>query len=246
MTKILRPALLAAALTTTLGVSLAAQAASPALKTEKAKASYVVGMDLAAGIPPIVRQELNPALVAKALETVLAGHKPAIGQAEYKTVRQQFMKKLQAKFKLERAAKAKKNAAEGTKFLKANKSKPGVKVLADGLQYKVIKMGTGPKPTKKDTVQIDYSGSLVNGTVFDSSAKHGGPASIPLANVIAGFRKGVEMMPVGSHFKLYIPSTLGYGATPPPGPIAPNATLIFDIKLLKIIPVTTGNKSAGK
>jgi len=233
MSKILRPALLAAALTTTLGMSMAH--AAPALTTEKAKNSYLVGMDLASGIPPLVREELDPAIVADALRTVLSGQKPAMTEAEAKVVRESFMKKLQAKAEAARVAEGKKNAAEGAAFLAKNKAKPGVKTLADGLQYEVIKMGTGPKPTTSDTVQINYTGTFINGQKFDSSAEHGGPATIPLANVIPGFREGLTMFPVGSHFKLFIPADLAYGATPQ-GPMPPNATLIFDVELLKIMP----------
>lgn len=241
MSKILRPALLAVALTTTLGVSLAQ--AAPALNSEKAKNSYLVGMDLASGIPPLVRQELDPAIVADALRTVLAGQKPAMSEAEAKTVREAFMKKLQAKAEAMRSAEAKTNEAEGAAFLAKNKSKPGVKTLADGLQYEVIKMGTGPKPTANDTVQINYTGTFINGQKFDASADHGGPASIPLSNVIPGFREGLTMFPVGSHFKLFIPANLAYGANPP-GPMPPNATLIFDIETLKIMPAQASDKGA--
>lgn len=240
MSKILRPALLAAALTATLGVSLAH--AAPALTTEKAKNSYLVGMDLASGIPPLVRQELDPAIVADALRTVLSGQKPAMTEAEAKTVREAFMKKLQAKAEVARAQESKTNEVQGAAFLAQNKVKPGVKTLADGLQYEVIKMGTGPKPTTSDTVQINYTGTFINGKKFDASADHGGPASIPLANVIPGFREGLTMFPVGSHFKLFIPANLAYGANPP-GPMPPNATLIFDIETLKIMPAQAADQA---
>lgn len=233
MSKILRPALLAAALTTSLGVSVAH--AAPALTTQKAKNSYLVGMDLASGIPPLVRQELDPAIVADALRTVLAGQKPAMSEAEAKTVREAFMKKLQAKAEAARAAEAQKNEVQGAAFLAKNKARPGVKTLPDGLQYEVIKMGTGPKPTANDTVQINYTGTFINGQKFDASAEHGGPASIPLGNVIPGFREGLTMFPVGSHFKLFIPANLAYGANPQ-GPMPPNETLIFDVETLKILP----------
>jgi FKBP-type peptidyl-prolyl cis-trans isomerase len=242
MSKILRPALLAAALTATLGVSLAH--AAPALTTEKAKNSYLVGMDLASGIPPLVRQELDPAIVADALRTVLSGQKPAMSEAEAKTVRAAFMKKLQAKAEAARAQESKTNEVQGAAFLAKNKTAPGVKTLPDGLQYEVMKMGTGPKPTASDTVQINYTGTFINGQKFDASADHGGPASIPLANVIPGFREGLTMFPVGSHFKLFIPANLAYGANPP-GPMPPNATLIFDIETLKIMPAQAADQAAA-
>ena len=236
MSKILRPTLLAAVMSATLGLTAVAHAAEPALTTEKAKNSYVVGMDLGNQLPPIVREELDPAIVARALQTVLAGQKPAMSEAEAKTVREAFMAKLQAKAKVEQAKMAAKNEAEGAAFLAKNKTRPGVKTLPDGLQYEVLQMGTGPKPTANETVQVNYTGTFINGQKFDASADHGGPASIPLGNVIPGFREGVMLMPVGSKFKLFIPGNLAYGATPPPGTLPPNATLVFDIELLKAMP----------
>lgn len=122
----------------------------------------------------------------------------------------------------------------GEKFLQDNKTKKGVVTLQDGLQYKVIKQGSGRKPTSTDTVSVEYQGRLVNGSEFDSSTKHGGPASFPVNQVIPGWTEALLMMPVGSTWELYIPSHLAYGKEGAPPIIGPNETLIFKVKLVEI------------
>jgi FKBP-type peptidyl-prolyl cis-trans isomerase FklB len=121
---------------------------------------------------------------------------------------------------------------KGNAFLKENKSKPGVITLADGLQYKVIKAGHGTKPTDQDMVTVDYSGKLIDGTEFDSSSKHGGPAQFQVGQVIPGWVEALKLMPVGSTWELYIPSDLAYGSQGAPPSIGPNETLIFKVTLI--------------
>ncbi len=121
---------------------------------------------------------------------------------------------------------------KGEAFLMANKSKPGVITLKDGLQYKVVKAGNGPKPTDNDMVQVDYVGTLINGTEFDSSAKHGGPAEFQVGQVIPGWVEALKLMPVGSTWELYIPSNLAYGEQGAPPSIGPNEALIFKVTLI--------------
>ena len=246
MKQFLRPTLTAAAMAVALGMtaSVFAQAAKTGAATgtiDKAKVSYIVGYQVGQQIPPIMRSELDPAAVARAVQAALTGQKPSITDEEAKQVMEPFMAKMQAKQKAEVAQLAAKNKAEGDAFLAKNKSAPGVKTTASGLQYQVISQGTGARPGPNDTVQIDYTGTFVDGQVFDASAKHNppGPASIPLAGVIPGFREGLQLMQVGGHYKLFIPSTLAYGAEPQP-PMPPNATLIFDVTLVK-----TGATPAG-
>ncbi len=232
MKQALRPTLTAAALIAALGVVGAGAAQGQTV--DKNKASYVVGMDLANNIPPIVKDEIDPKIVAQAFTTTIEGGKPTISDAEAKTVREAFVTKLRAKAQAEYNQVAAQNRQEGDAYLAKNKSQPGVKTTADGLQYQVIAQGSGPRPTASDTVQINYTGSFVNGQTFDSSASHGsGPASIPLSSVFPGFREGLMLMPVGSHYKFVIPSNLAYGAEPKNG-FPPNATLIFDVTLVKI------------
>lgn len=256
MKHFLRPTLTAAALAVALGMTAGAYAqpaksaksaaAAPAAGTvDKTKASYVVGWDLASSLPPLVREEVDPATVARAVQSALSGQKPTMSEAEAKSVREAFVAKLQAKAKAQYTQVAAKNKTEGDAFLAKNKSQPGVKTTASGLQYKVISQGTGPRPGPGDTVQVNYVGTFVNGQKFDASADHGAqPASIPLAGVIPGFREGLMLMQTGGHYMLYIPSNLAYGAQPQNG-FPPNATIIFDVTLVKTGPTPAGSPQGG-
>jgi FKBP-type peptidyl-prolyl cis-trans isomerase len=243
MKHFLRPTLTAAALAVAMGLTASVQAAqtAPATKVDKTKASYVVGWDLASSLPPIVREEVDPATVARAVQSALSGQKPTMSETEYKSVKEAFLTQLRTKAKAEFDQEAAKNKAAGEAFLAKNRKEPGVKVTASGLQYKVLSQGNGARPGPNDTVQVNYVGKLVDGTVFDDSSKHpgGGAASIPLANVIPGFREGLQLMQTGGHYQLFIPSNLAYGAEPR-GEMPPNETLIFDVTL-----VSTGPTKAG-
>lgn len=121
----------------------------------------------------------------------------------------------------------------GEQFLNTNKTKKGVVALPDGLQYKVLKQGSGPKPAANDVVTVNYEGHLINGQEFDSSAKHGGPAQFPVGQVIPGWVEAIQMMPVGSTWEIYVPENLAYGDQGAPPAIGPNEALIFKITLLK-------------
>jgi FKBP-type peptidyl-prolyl cis-trans isomerase len=123
---------------------------------------------------------------------------------------------------------------KGKAFLKANASQPGVKTTPSGLEYKIIKEGNGKKPAATDTVQVNYRGTLIDGTEFDSSYKRNAPISFPLNGVIPGWTEGVQLIKEGGKIELYIPSNLAYGSAGAGGVIPPDATLIFDIELLKI------------
>jgi FKBP-type peptidyl-prolyl cis-trans isomerase len=255
MKHFLRPTLTAAALAVALGMTAgvhaqAAKSAAPApaapAAVDKTKASYVVGWDLASSLPPLVREEVDPATVARALQSALSGQKPTMSEAEAKQVRDAFVANLQAKAKAEYTQVATKNQTEGAAFLAKNKTAPGVKATASGLQYQVISQGTGARPGPNDTVQVNYVGTFVNGETFDDSSKHegGGAASIPLAGVIPGFREGMQLMQVGGHYKFFIPSNIAYGAQPQNG-FPPNATIIFDVTLVKTGPTPAGEQAGG-
>lgn len=125
--------------------------------------------------------------------------------------------------------------AENEAFLAKNKEKAGVSVTPSGLQYEVIKMGTGPKPTQNSTVKVHYTGTLIDGTEFDSSVKRNEPAQFPVSGVIPGWTEALQLMPVGSKFKLYIPENLAYGANKAGDVIKPFSTLIFEVELLEIV-----------
>ena len=148
-------------------------------------------------------------------------------------IRESFIAKRRAQDKAEREGLAATNAVEGDKFLLENHSKEGVLITDSGLQYKVIDMGDGPKPSATDKVKVHYRGTLLNGDEFDSSYARGEPISFMLNQVIPGWTEGVQLMPVGSKFMFYIPPNLGYGPGGG-GPIGPNATLIFQVELLAI------------
>ena len=243
MKHFLRPTLTAVAMAVALGMTAGAtaQTAGAAGTVNKTKASYVVGWEIASQVPTIMRDELDPNAVANAVKAALSGQKPTMSDEEAKQVHEAFMAKIQTKYKAEMTKLGAKNKAEGDAFLAKNKSATGVKTTASGLQYQVITQGTGARPGPNDTVEINYTGSFVDGQVFDDSSKHqgGGPAPIPLAGVIPSFREGLQLMQVGGHYKLFIPSSLAYGAEPQP-PMPPNATLIFDVTLVKTGPTPAG------
>jgi FKBP-type peptidyl-prolyl cis-trans isomerase FkpA len=238
MKQFLRPTLTAAALAVALGMTAGAQAqtSSTAATTgtyDKAKASEIMGYQLASSIPGPMREMVDPAAVGRAVTAALSGQKPTIPEADAANVWKAFVAQAQAKGKSEFEALSAKNKSTGDAFLAKNKSASGVKSTASGLQYQVITQGTGARPGPNDTVKVNYTGTFVNGEVFDSSSKNNppGPTSIPLARVIPGFREGLQLMQVGGHYKLFIPASLAYGAEPQ-GPMPPNETLIFDVTLV--------------
>ncbi|MEO8778627.1 MAG: FKBP-type peptidyl-prolyl cis-trans isomerase [Rhodanobacter sp.] len=251
MKHFLRPTLTAVAMAVALGMTAGAIAQTAktgaVAPVDKTKASYVFGYyKMGESVPPILREEMDPAAVARGVQAALSGQKSTVSEADAKQVYEAFMTNVQAKFEAQRAKEASKNKTEGDAFFAKNKSAPGVKTTASGLQYKVITAGSGARPGPNDTVEIDYTGSFLDGQVFDSSAKHGPkPASIPVANVIPGFREGLQLMQVGGHYKLFIPASLAYGAEPQP-PMPPNATLIFDVTLVKTGPTPAGAAPGGQ
>ena len=199
---------------------------------KKAEYSYMVGMDVGRGLGSI-KDDIDLNVVIKALEATIKGEKTTLTEAEALTVRQEFMEKLRGEQMAKMKVEAEKNQKEGDDFLAKNKLKKGVKVTASGLQYEVIKEGKGAKPVKTDSVTVNYVGTKIDGTEFDSSIKRGQPAKFPLANVIPGWTEGLQLMPVGSEYKFFIPAKLAYGEHGPPQ-IGPDATLIFDVTLISI------------
>jgi FKBP-type peptidyl-prolyl cis-trans isomerase len=172
--------------------------------------------------------------VSRGFNDVSDGKDLALSPAQIRAAMSNFQKKVMAKRKADLSAKREANTKEGIKFLEANKKKKGVKTTPSGLQYKVIKNGKGPKPTAKDKVSVHYRGRLIDGTEFDSSYKRNKPAEFRLNKVIKGWTEGLQLMNVGSTYEFYIPANLAYGKNGPPV-IGPNKTLIFEVKLLKII-----------
>ncbi len=212
----------------------AAKTAAPlTLKTSKDKFSYALGMKMGANLhKQSVPVDAN--ILARGLKDGLAGAKTLLtdeeAQAAIVEVQTDLRKKQQEKMQVDGAA----NKKEGESFLAANKGKEGVVTLPSGLQYKILKEGTGPKPTATDSVVCNYRGTLINGTEFDSSYKRGQPATFPVTGVIKGWTEALQLMPVGSKWQLFIPSDLAYGERGPAPEIGSNATLIFEVELLSI------------
>lgn len=209
----------------------AADTAAPALKTDEDKVSYSIGVDLGKHLK---RQgiTINPDFFAKGIEDGLQGNTTLLNDEEMKTVLTDFQKKMMAKRVAEMDKQAETNKAAGTAFLKENKAKAGVVTLPSGLQYKIITEGKGAKPGKEDTVTVEYTGRLINGTVFDSTEKSGKPATFKVSQVIPGWTEALQLMPAGSTWELYIPAELAYGSRNVGGMIGPNETLIFNVHLI--------------
>jgi FKBP-type peptidyl-prolyl cis-trans isomerase FkpA len=234
MKRSLRYPLLAAATASLFGVSGLALAQDGQLKTDKEKVSYMVGMQIGGSLSQI-KDEIDLAVVTKAIEATLKGEQPLLTPEQAMEVQKGFAERLQAKRAAEMQEAATKNKSEGEAFLAKNKSAAGVQTTASGLQYKVEKAGTGPKPAATDTVKVHYVGTLLDGTKFDSSVDRGQPAQFALNAVIPGWTEALALMPVGSKWTLWIPSNLAYGDRGTPGPIGPNATLKFEVELLEIV-----------
>src|SRR5690606_31841965 len=209
--------------------------AIPGLPTEKDRNSYMVGMALGRQFEPM-KDELDIDVVVKAIKSTLAGEKLLMTEEQAQAIGEGFQRKLYARQVEQMMAAANTNAEAGAKFLAENARKPGVVTTDSGLQYLVIEAGKGARPTAQDTVRVNYKGSLLDGTVFDDSSEHGGPAEFPLAQVVPGWQEGIVLMPVGSKYRFWIPSELGYGESGTPGgPIPPNSTLVFEVELLDIV-----------
>lgn len=196
------------------------------LETDIDKASYAVGLQLGEFLKRIGLTP-NQELFMKAIDDIAADREPAISKQDAEAAVRAFMTKAQK----ERGAKS---LAEGEEFLKANATKEGVKVLPSGLQYKVITEGDGPSPTANDKVKVHYTGTLIDGTKFDSSVDRGEPVEFGVTQVIKGWTEALQLMKKGAKWQLFIPSNLAYGERDQPK-IPANSVLIFDVELLDIV-----------
>ena len=203
------------------------------LKTDKEKLSYAIGMNIGQSMKKD-SLDIDPAILSRAIKDAVTGSKPAMTEEEARTIVTAFRTEMVKKQQAEAQKAGEVNKQAGDKFLAENKTKDGVVTLPSGLQYKVIKQGDGPKPTASDTVVTNYRGTLIDGKEFDSSYKRGQPATFPVGQVIKGWTEALQLMPVGSKWQLYIPSSLAYGDRGAGGDIGPNSTLVFDIELLSI------------
>lgn len=213
-------------------VMLTGTALATELETEAQKLGYIIGMDIGSSLKQ-QGTELDLETLYDAIKATYNGEELALTPEEAATIRESFIASRRAKSESQREGMAATNSAEGDKFMLENHSKEGVQVTDSGLQYKVLEMGDGAKPSATDKVKVHYRGTLLNGEEFDSSYARGEPISFQLNQVIPGWTEGVQLMPVGSKFMFYIPPDLAYGPAGG-GPIGPNATLIFQVELLGI------------
>jgi len=202
------------------------------LETEEQKLGYLIGMDIGNSLRREDTQVDIDALL-EAIRVTYEGGTPAMTEEESQAVREAFIAKRRAAVEAESKELADKNMAEGEAFLAENAAKEGVVTTESGLQYKVVTMGDGARPSATDTVEVHYRGTLLDGTEFDSSYSRNQPISFALNRVIKGWTEGVQLMPVGSKFEFYIKPELAYGEAGG-GPIPPNSTLVFEVELLDI------------
>src|SRR4051812_14647817 len=222
--------------------------ANPDLSSPKQKASYGIGLSIGANMREgqLNADDLDLRTLLRGISDGIAEAKPALSQEELQGVMQEFHKSITARQQEKAKAVAANNKKEGDAFLGANKSKEGVKTTPSGLQYKVLKAGPpgGATPTAHDTVTANYKGTLLDGTVFDSSYDRGKPEKFGVSDVIKGWTEALQLMKVGDKLQLFIPASLAYGENgTPDGTIPPNSTLVFEVELMD---VTKGSNAAPK
>lgn len=204
------------------------------LKTEDDKVSYVYGRDIGQSLK-LTPIDIKVDTLVRGIKDTLEGKDPLITDEDAAKIKQDMAARIRKQRQGEREKLAETNKAEGEKFLAANKKKDGWKATESGLQYTVVTEGKGAKPTADDTVEVHYRGTLINGEEFDSSYSRGQPSKFPLKSVIKGWTEGLQLMPEGSKYTFAIPSELAYGMRGGGAKIGPNATLLFDVELLKIV-----------
>jgi len=205
------------------------------LKTQREKNSYALGMNIGSGLKKQgATASVDPVLVSRGLRDAMSGTKTAMTEDEMRAALQQLMTEVRSAQEAKSHQEGATARKDGEAFLAANKSKDGVQSLPDGLQYKILQQGSGPKPTASDTVTVNYRGTLISGKEFDSSYKRGQPISFPVGGVIKGWTEALQLMPVGSKWQLFIPADLAYGDRGAGSDIGPGETLIFDVELLSI------------
>jgi FKBP-type peptidyl-prolyl cis-trans isomerase FklB len=223
------------------GSGTATTAKAPAAKSESAttlttpkdKLSYAIGLNVGRSLQKdsVV---VDPTILEQGLRDALSGGKTLMTDEDARAAIVAIQTELRKKQEETMKQAGEVNKKQGDAFLAANKTKEGVVTLPSGLQYKILKEGTGPKPTATDSVVCNYKGTLIDGTEFDSSYKRGQPATFPVDKVIQGWTEALQLMPVGSKWQLFIPSEMAYGVRGPSPTIGVNSTLIFEIELLSI------------
>lgn len=198
------------------------------MKTGLDSLSYALGLSLAQFYKQQGIKSVNTVMISRAIDDAMQGKKALLNEEQMNMSITNYLQKMKSE-------KSSGNKKAGETFLAANKTKQGVVTLPSGLQYQVVKEGTGPKPTIADTVKCHYHGTLIDGTIFDSSIDRGQPIEFPVSGVIKGWTEALQLMPAGSKWKLFIPSDLGYGDNQAGAKIGPGSTLVFDVELLEIV-----------
>jgi len=204
------------------------------LTSKNDSVSYSLGIDIASSIKQSGLDSVNSAAFAKGFNSILDSSELLISETDAHMVVQKFFSELQQKQREEQLKQFEKNIKIGEDFLAANAKNEGIITTSTGLQYKIIKKGTGATPAPNSIVTVDYEGKLINGTIFDSSYKSGKPVSFPVNGVIPGWTEVLQLMKEGAIWEVYIPQELAYGANSPGGAIEPYSTLIFKIELKKV------------
>jgi FKBP-type peptidyl-prolyl cis-trans isomerase len=204
------------------------------LNTYSEKIMYIFGQDIGNRLKNM-DTAIDLDTLVQGIEDALHDKEPLITKKEANQVKKEFSESMQRKNIQVQTARAKKNLMEGEAFLEENGIKQGIITTESGLQYRVLSEGNGPKPKENDQVRINYTGTLIDGTEFDSSYKRGKPVTFNLKGVIRGWEEALQLMPVGSTYRLFIPSNLAYGERGAGQVIGPNATLIFEVELLEIV-----------
>jgi len=210
-----------------------ASAKKVSLTTSQEKLGYAIGLQIGSQLAA-TKDAMHTDSLILGIKDALENKTPRLSNEEMQAAKMAFQQEVQARAQKEMAELSGKNKAEGEAFLAANKSKEGVVTLPSGLQYKVLKAGTGATPKATDTVVTHYTGKLINGQVFDSSLQRGEPATFPVNGVIPGWTEALQLMKTGGKWELYIPADLAYGERGAGQAIAPNSVLVFEIELLDV------------
>ncbi|HEV2613114.1 MAG TPA: FKBP-type peptidyl-prolyl cis-trans isomerase [Gammaproteobacteria bacterium] len=232
-------ATLPATASTTTATSTTTQSTQTTLTTDNDKVSYAIGVDIGHNFKNR-NLTLNPKALQQGVQDGLSGGKTQMTPDEMQATLTNFQKKLVDTQETQMEQMSAKNKADGDAYLADNKTKPGVVTLSDGLQYKVIKAGEGTSPTSNDLVTVNYTGTFINGKVFDSSYSRGKPVSFPVNQVIPGWTEALQLMKPGAVWELAIPSALAYGDKGA-GPIGPSETLLFKVELIAVTPGSSAN-----
>lgn len=207
----------------------------PAPDVDPEQVGLLVGADVGGSLQPL-RDEVELPVLVQAMRATIEGGELLLTEAEAGAVREAFAARMQQRMQQEAQQLGERNRAQGEEFLAGNRSAKGVVTTPSGLQYMVIRQGSGERPLPHNRVRVHYHGTLLDGTVFDSSYDRGEPTEFALTQVIPGWTEGVALMPVGAKYRFWVPGHLGYGSSGTPGgPIGPNATLVFDVELLDVL-----------